>query len=37
MKSEEFKQRYERAPWGTLSVWPGKPNMGVSTRTRSCS
>ncbi len=27
MKSAEFKQRYERGPWGSLNVLPAKPNF----------
>ena len=30
MKSPETKARFERGPWGTLVVLPGKPSMGRS-------
>jgi len=26
--SDEHKASVEKGPWGTLSVWPSKPNMG---------
>jgi hypothetical protein len=30
MKSEEFKRRAEAGPHGTLTIWSGRPNMGVN-------
>ena len=30
MQSEEFKRRAEAGPNGTLTIWPGRPNMGVN-------
>jgi hypothetical protein len=30
MKSEDFQRRSKAGPHGTLSVWPGAPNMGVN-------
>jgi hypothetical protein len=30
LKSPEAKARFERGPWGTLVVLPGKPSMGRS-------
>jgi hypothetical protein len=30
MKSPEMKARFDRGPWGSLVVLPGKPNMGRS-------
>jgi len=29
-KSEEFKKRWAEGPCGTLNLWPGEPNMGLS-------
>lgn len=28
MKTDAFKQRYERGPHGMLNLWAGRPNMG---------
>ena len=28
MKSEEFKKKWNEGPWGTMTVLPGRPNMG---------
>lgn len=29
-KSEEFKKKWDEGPWGTLSVWGTKANMGLN-------
>jgi hypothetical protein len=28
MGTPEFQQIYAKGPWGTLNLWPAKPNMG---------
>lgn len=30
MSSDQFRELYERGPWGTLNLFPAKPSMGVN-------
>jgi len=30
MKSDAFKERFERGPWGIITIMPAKPNFGLN-------